>query len=84
MAHHSETKAAYKAIGYTNDFQQVFMTQDGQSPEGRPMEFTTVWSVDDAFKVAEAIMTAVHKCKKPPLLPARSSRQKSESAYSYT
>jgi hypothetical protein len=60
---------AFKAIGYTNDKEQVFMTLEGEAPDGRPMEFTIVWNPKDATEVAKLIMQAAHEClQRSPLI----------------
>jgi myo-inositol-1-phosphate synthase len=58
----SKCKTAFKAIGYTNDREMVFMTQEGKAPDGQPMEFTTCWNPKDAANVAKLLMDAANKC----------------------
>jgi hypothetical protein len=69
----SKCKAAYKAIGYTNDKEQVFMTQDGRGPDGKPMEFTLIWSPKDAAEIARLLLQAADACvtRSPIILPGR-------------
>jgi hypothetical protein len=67
----SKCKAPYKAIGYTNDKEQVFLTQEGAGPDGRPMEFTLIWQPKDAAEIARLLMQAAESCidKSPIILP---------------
>jgi myo-inositol-1-phosphate synthase len=69
----SKCKVPYKAIGYTNDKEQVFMTQEGKGPEGQPMEFTLIWSPADAAGIAKLLMDAANAClnKSPIVIPGR-------------
>jgi len=66
-------KTAFKAIGYTNDREQVFMTQDALGDEGQPMELTFMWTPKDAANVAKMLMQAADACvtKSPIILPGR-------------
>jgi hypothetical protein len=70
MPTHSRPKAAFKAIGYTNDHESVFLTQEGEI-DGKTLEFTTVWDPKVALMVAKQLTEAARAClnRSPIILP---------------